>query len=139
LDAKLKLIAQRIKIIENNEQVMSRTLVTHNKKLKELETAIAAGGGGKVDMEALKTAMREEFEGKLAAQAPMQPLEVEEYRASRGGPAPEEVKELKKELSELRKQVEEMKYVVDTLTPMEYITLEDVNDVIDRKIASKMG
>lgn len=138
MDAKLKLIAQRIKIVENNVQVMSRTLVTHNKKLKDLETAVAAGGGGKVDVDAIKAALREELKGDLAAQATAGPLRIEDYHAGAAA-APEEVKELKKELAQLRSQVEEMKYVVDTLTPMEYVTLEDINDVIDRKISAMKG
>ena len=144
LDAKLKLVAQRIKIVENNVQVMSRTMVSHNKKLKDLETAVAAGGGGKVDVDAIKKAMREEFEQKLSDQQASGPLEIHDYSAGSApaakvaGAAPEEVRELRKELAELRKQVEEMKYVVDTLNPMEYVTLDDINDVIDRKISTKL-
>ncbi len=139
LDAKLKLIAQRIKIIENNVQVMSRTMVSHNKKLKDLEVAVAAGGGGKVDLDALKKTLREELQGDIAsAQTPAAPLMIDDYNRG-GGSAPEEVKELKKELAQIRSQVEEMKYVVDTLNPMEYVTLEDINDVIDRKIRAAMN
>ncbi len=135
LDAKIKLISQRIKIVENNLQVMSRTMVSHNKKLKDIEAAVAAGGGGKVDLDAIKKTLREQLQSDIAsAQTPATPLMIDDYNRSGGGAAPEGVKELKKELAELRAQVSEMKYVVDTLNPMEYVTLEDINDVIDRKI-----
>jgi hypothetical protein len=138
LDAKIRLVAQRIRIIENNEQVMSRTVISQNKKLKEIEATLAAGVGGKVDIDALKKAFKEELKLERSGE-PMQPLMVEEYTAAKGGAPSAGFKELKQELSELRKQVEEIKYVLESVNPMEYLTIEDVNDVIERKIAEKMG
>jgi hypothetical protein len=140
-DAKLRLIAQRIKIMENNVQVMSRTLVSHNKKIKDLETAVAAGGGGKVDVDAIKKALREEFDEKLSTQQSMAPLEINDYSAGASSSrknivAPEAVRELRKELAELRKQISEIRYVLESVNPLEYVTLEDINDVIDHKITA---
>ena len=42
LDSKVRVVAQRMRIIEKNEQIIGKTLVNHNRKLKELE----AGVGG---------------------------------------------------------------------------------------------
>jgi hypothetical protein len=44
LDAKLGLVAQRIKTMEQNEEVIGRTLIAINNRLKVLEEKSAAGG-----------------------------------------------------------------------------------------------
>lgn len=47
LDSKMRVVAQRMKIIEKNEQIIGKTLISHNKKLKELEDAM---GGGHLEL-----------------------------------------------------------------------------------------
>ncbi len=130
LDAKLKLIAQRLKILENNEQVIGRTLVTHNKKLKELEASISAGGG-KVDVGKLKDEIREELKAeKIAAGNEIAPP-IDDAMPRRESA---DIRDLKKAVEELRQQVAELKYITDSINPLEYITLEQLNDVVDRKL-----
>ena len=46
LDSKVRVIAQRMKIIEKNEQIIGKTLISHNKALKELEKEISGLKGG---------------------------------------------------------------------------------------------
>ena len=46
LDAKLEVLAQKIKTIEKNEEVLGRTLLNLNSKLKKMEQG-GVGGGGK--------------------------------------------------------------------------------------------
>ncbi len=48
LDAKLGLVAERIRMIEKNEEVIGRTLVSLNEKIKKLEERGGAGAGGGV-------------------------------------------------------------------------------------------
>lgn len=45
LESKIDLIVQKIKTIEKNEEVIGRTLVTQNEKLKKLEQAGGGAGG----------------------------------------------------------------------------------------------
>ena len=42
LDSKISLIAQKIKMIEKNEEVIGRTIVMHNEKLRGIESAQAS-------------------------------------------------------------------------------------------------
>lgn len=130
LDAKLKLIAQRLKIMENNEQVIGRTLVTHNKKIKELETSLAAGGG-KVDVGKLKSELKEEMKAEMISSGGEIGPPLEEVPSRRES---SDIRELKKSVDELRQQVSELKYITDSINPLEYITLEELNDAIDRKL-----
>jgi len=130
LDAKLKLIAQRLKILENNEQVIGRTLVMHNKKMKEFETSLASGGG-KVDVGKLKSELKEEMKTELLATGGEIGLPLDEAPSRRES---SDIRDLKKSVGELRREVSELKYITDSINPLEYITLEQLNDVIDRKL-----
>ncbi|MCK4327676.1 MAG: hypothetical protein KAW41_04335 [Candidatus Diapherotrites archaeon] len=131
LDAKLKLIAQRLKIMENNEQVIGRTLVSHNKKMKELEALAAAGGGKGLDLARLKDTIRDELKAELMGGGQIAPP------LEHGAPTKRtssEIINLRKSVEELRQEVNELKYVVDSINPLEYITLDQLNDVVTRKI-----
>ena len=65
LSSKMQVVAQRMKIIEKNEQIIGKTLISHNRALKELERRIGTGAAGSVmsaaegvssgDLETLKT------------------------------------------------------------------------------------
>ena len=130
LDAKMKLIAQRLKILENNEQVIGRTLVTHNKKLKELEASLSAGGG-KVDVGKLKDEIREELKAEKIASGSAIAPPIDDAMPRRESA---DIRDLKKSIEELRQEVSELKYITDSINPLEYITLEQLNDAIDRKL-----
>ncbi|MFC2174437.1 hypothetical protein ACFLQ2_01020 [archaeon] len=133
LDAKLKLITQRLKIMENNEQVIGRTLVSHNKKMKEFEIALAAGGaGGKpADLIKLKDTLRDELKAELMGGGEISPP-MEHPTARRRDSA--EIINLRKSMEELRQEVNELKYVIDSINPLEYVTLDQLSDVIDQKM-----
>jgi len=133
LDAKFKLVAQRMKIIENNEQVIGRTLVAHNKKLKELEaTLAAAGSGGKApDITKLKDTLKEELKAEMMSSSFIAPPMEHETSSPRDS---SELVNIKRAVELLRQQISELKYIVDSINPLEYVTLEQLNDVIERKI-----
>jgi septal ring factor EnvC (AmiA/AmiB activator) len=151
IDAKIKLLAQRLKIIEMNEQVIGRTLVSHNKKLKEME-----GAGGTGDMAPLKQEMassitedvlaqvREEVKRSSASTPSV--LSIEEasglgsiYGTAASAELEEELKNLKKAVSSLKQEVEELKYVMGSFNPMEYVTVEELGDIISKKIEKELG
>jgi len=47
LSSKMQIVAQRMKIIEKNERIIGKTLISHNKTLKELERQMGTGAGGR--------------------------------------------------------------------------------------------
>jgi len=138
LDAKIRLLSQRVQVIENNEKVIGRTLAGFNKKLKEIDGLLAASGGaGKApDLTELKEVLKQELKSEIKAIAP--PL------TEGGAAAPKVVARASQELSDIKRnvdalsaQVKEIKYIVDSINPMEYVTIEQIRDIIERKIKSQ--
>ena len=141
MDAQLRLIAQRIKVIENNEQVIGQTLVSQKKKMAELEKRIAEGGGGgaKVDTGAIKAELRAEFQAEIDRIQSSQQLQVSDYNKGASQEQMAELEDLKKRIEELSQSVAEMKYIVGSLNPMEYVTIEDVNQIVSQKLRERGG
>lgn len=74
LDSKLNLIAQKIKTMEKNEEIMGRTLITLNEKV---EKAAREGGSGtsRSDIDESKFVTRKEIEELKAMLDEINPLE----------------------------------------------------------------
>lgn len=68
LESKIDLIVQKIRTIEKNEEVIGRTLVTQNEKLKKLEQAVESGGAGggasSEELEKQVAVLKQEFASK---------------------------------------------------------------------------
>ena len=122
LNSKIQVIAQRMKIIERNEEIIGKTLISHNKMLKEIEEEINSLKSGGLSV-------------------PGQPEE--------SGAALAEVKDLvrdfKKQIDQNRKEIElikselnEIKYVLDAINPVAYATVDQVSDLVEEKIADYM-
>ncbi len=99
LDSKISLIAQKLRQIEQNEEVIGRTIVAHNEKLKEYDEKGAESG-----------------EAKVAGGADLQ-----------------RVDDLKKQVDDLRKEVSEMRYVLNSINPLEFATLDQVKELVKEK------
>ncbi len=117
LDSKIRVVAQRMRVIEKNEQIIGKTLVNHNKKLKELERT---GSSTMQSHELVST--QPQIDSKIVSQ-------IEELNSL--------VKDLVKEINynrelidSMRQDINEMKYVLDTVNPMEYVTLNQVKELI---------
>ncbi len=68
LDAKIEVLAQKIKTIEKNEEVLGRTLLSVSQKLKKLEAGGFAGGVG------AKGSSAEELDRKFALKSELAEL-----------------------------------------------------------------
>ncbi|MFH0972241.1 MAG: hypothetical protein V1835_06800 [Candidatus Micrarchaeota archaeon] len=100
LDSKISLIAQKLRTIEQNEEIIGRTIVAHNQKLKELDEKDLASPGS-------------DAEG--------------------GGAGSKDIEDLKKQVEELKKGVSEMRYVLNSINPLEFATLDQVKDLLKEK------
>jgi hypothetical protein len=132
LDAKIKLISQRIKIIEKNEQIIGRTLVKHNKQLKET----SAVGLSPEALEKLKDDVVNELKSSLPSSEPAEGASPPEsskeiYRLM------EEFEVLRRDVDELRVAVKEAKYIMDSMSPESYVTVEDVSELVDEKLGKR--
>ena len=114
LDSKVRIIAQRLMIIEKNEQIIGKTLITHNKNIKEMaEKGISAAppaNGGSADLNSLR---------ELLDQARKQAFDND------------------KRLGAIEEALSEIKYVVDNLNPVEYVTISQLQELLDERLKPK--
>ena len=69
-ETKIDLIVQKINTVEKNEEVIGRTIVAHNEKLKRIEEK--GGGGG--DSSALKDELEDALSKRFATKQEVQEL-----------------------------------------------------------------
>lgn len=111
LNTAVTLLSQKMKHLVRNEKILGRNLVILNKKFKELSEK---GVGG---------AMAESVSGEAASADQLAELN-------------EKLESLKLEVNELKTQavsqedVSELKHVVDSINPLEYVTLEQAKEMI---------
>tara|TARA_Y100000310_G_scaffold309701_1_gene354087 strand:- start:435 stop:863 length:429 start_codon:yes stop_codon:yes gene_type:complete len=119
LNSSVLLISQKMKYVVRNEKILGRNLIVLNKKIKGIEEKITTGtlgrGGDTADSE--------------TAQALLNELEQTNKRLAR---LEVEIDDLKQSMA-TKETVQEMKYVVDTINPLEYATIEQVRDMVDKK------
>ncbi|MEM4254921.1 MAG: hypothetical protein QXR53_01160 [Candidatus Norongarragalinales archaeon] len=73
LDSKINLIAQKLKTMEKNEEIMGRTLITLNEKVEKV--AREGGGGRGAQIDESKFATRQELRELKALLEEINPLE----------------------------------------------------------------
>ena len=97
IDSKINLIAQKIRTMEKNEEIVGRTMIALNDRLERLEKRVEESGSsaGKMDM----TALEEKFA--------------------------------------LKGELRELKYIIDTINPLEFATLDQVRELLDERLKKK--
>jgi vacuolar-type H+-ATPase subunit I/STV1 len=114
LNSSILVVSQKMKYLVRNEKILGRNLIVLNKKLKALEERVAAR----------QQPQQEELSPKL-----LERLEGLERR----------INELQAETSALKEgvasqeQLQELKYVIDSINPLELVTLEQVKELIGEK------
>ncbi|MFH1751266.1 MAG: hypothetical protein ABH863_06300 [Candidatus Micrarchaeota archaeon] len=102
LDSKISLVAQKLRTIEQNEEIIGRTIVAHNEKLRELDEKGSSNSG-----------ISSEAAGGAANSA--------------------DISKLKKEIEDLRKEVGELRYVLNSINPLDFATLDQVKELLSEK------
>jgi hypothetical protein len=74
LDSKLGLIAQKLRTMEKNEEVIGRTMIALNGRLKKLEEQAASGGFSPSSGNRPSTASQEDLEKKFATKQELREL-----------------------------------------------------------------
>jgi hypothetical protein len=110
LNSSLLLMTQKIKYIVRNEKILGRNLIVLNKKLKKLDE---------------KTLSPTELSGNGADSAEVAALQ-------------ERIELLEAQISDLqtraalKEELKELKYVIDSINPLEFATLSQVKDLIEK-------
>jgi len=109
VESKIDLIVQKIKGVERNEEVIGRTLVAQNERLKKLEAQVAAGGGAA---------------GGASAG------EIAELR--------KELEELSKSAAK-QENLLELKYIIDEINPLEFARMDQVQEFVRDEIEKQLA
>jgi len=116
LNSSILLITQKIKYLVRNEKILGRNLVVLNKKIRSIEEKFVnspqvsqSGGANLEEVEALKQKV-----ALLEAQ-------LEDMRSRTAS----------------NESLKELKYVIDSINPLEFATLSQVRDLIDKRMKEK--
>ena len=123
LNSKIQVIAQRMKIMERNEEIIGKTLISHNKMLKAIEdelNTLKAGG--------LAIGPNDEGKNEGVLQEIGDMVKV----------AKKQMDVNKKEIDLIKTELSEIKYVLDAINPVAYATIDQVADLVDEKIDEYM-
>ncbi len=117
LNSSILIITQKMKYVVRNEKILGRNLIVLNKKLRGLEERIATGqvpggGAGGQQMQDLEQRLHESSQRVAELEATLQQLS--ESAAS-------------------KEELQEMHYVVDSINPLQFVTLEQVKDLLAGK------
>ena len=120
LNSSILVISQKIKYVVRNEKILGRNLLVLNKKIKSLQTPVS--GGGDADFSAIQPELAE-INRKLSENA-------------------EAIAGLQSEVQNIRENyaksgdVAEIKYVIDTINPLEFVSVKDVKELIAQQKTS---
>jgi vacuolar-type H+-ATPase subunit I/STV1 len=117
LNSSILLMTQKIKYVVRNEKILGRNLIVLNKKIKTLEekqtmnsSAEQSGGASSEEVKVLQQKV-----ALLEAQ-------LEDLRSR----------------SALKEEIKELKYVINSINPLEFTTLAQVRDLVDKRVDEKL-
>jgi len=116
LNSSILVIAQKMKYVVRNEKILGRNLIVLNKKLKALEEKIASGQVGGQESQGPSPELAQRLED--------QETKIAELRA--------ELEQLSEKAAS-KEEVQEMHYVVDSINPLQFVTLEQAKDLMSGK------
>lgn len=125
LNSKIQVIAQRMKIMERNEEIIGKTLISHNKMLKAIEDELNTIKAG----------------GIALGSSPEETEKNENVLKEIGSTIKEARKQMeanRKEIDLIKTELSEIKYVLDTINPVAYATIDQVAELVDEKIDDYM-
>lgn len=121
LNSSILIITQKMKYVVRNEKILGRNLIVLNKKLKGLEEKIASGT----------------ISGSGASEGAVLALEEKLEESSN------RILELEARLNQMsdnfasKEELQEMHYVVDSINPLQFVTLDQAKDLIAGKALKK--
>ncbi len=122
LNSSILIISQKIKYIVRNEKILGRNLVVLNKKLQAMEDRIAEGRIG--------------GQGILSSGQVDELLEKIEETNKRLASVEAELSDIRASMAS-KEQLQEMKYVIDSINPLEYVTVDQAKEMMGEKKGKK--
>jgi len=116
LNSSILLVTQKIKYLVRNEKILGRNLVVLNKKIKTLEDKIVNPQAQEDTTSASSAEVT-----SLKQRVELLEAQLEDYRSRTAS----------------KEELGEVKYIINSINPLEFATLSQVRDLIDKKMAEK--
>ncbi len=117
LSAAVMVITQKIKYLVRNEKILGRNLIVINKRVRDLQQQVSQTQNQGVN-DSVKAALDDLTRQVSAISQRLVELEAKVDDVSRSSAKSEDVREIK--------------YVVDTLNPLHFITVEQAQQMMDK-------
>jgi len=120
LNSSILVISQKIKYLVRNEKILGRNLLVLNKKVKTLQ---GKKGGSDIDLSAIQPELAE-INKKLSENT-------------------EAIAQLQSDVDNIAEnyakaeEVAEIKYVIDSINPLEFVSIKDVNELISGQMVKE--
>ena len=119
LNSSIALISQKIKHIVRNEKILGRNLIVLNKKFKAMQEQKSTGE--------VPENLQEDLE-LVAKKLQENSQKIEDLQAT--------LDSLKKDFVSAE-ELKELRYVIDSINPLEFATLDQVRQIVEEKIRKK--
>lgn len=117
LSAAVMVITQKIKYLVRNEKILGRNLIVINKRVRDLQQQVSQSQNQGVN-DSVRAALDDLTRQVSAISQRLVELEAKVEDVSRSSAKSEDVREIK--------------YVVDTLNPLHFITVEQAQQMMDK-------
>jgi len=120
LNSSILVISQKIKYLVRNEKILGRNLLVLNKKVKAIQESRQHGSA---DLSGIQPEL-EEISRKLSENAGA----IEELHS--------ELEYIKENYAKAE-EVSEIKFVIGSINPMEFVSINDVNEIVAKAMKKK--
>lgn len=117
LNSSILLITQKIKYVVRNEKILGRNLIVLNKKIKTLEDKLTTN----LSPDAQSNVSSEEVK-LLQQKVALLEAQIDDLRTR----------------AAFKEELKELKYVINSINPLEFATLSQVRELIDKRVEEKL-
>ncbi|MBS3061463.1 MAG: hypothetical protein J4215_02665 [Candidatus Diapherotrites archaeon] len=123
LNSSVLILSQKMQYLVRNEKILGRNLIVLSKRIREIESN-GIGGGQNSGVSVETAVLLKDLSAKVETQA-------------------QKMLELQNELSDVKEHyakieaLKEMKYVIDTINPMDFITLKQFDELFEQKMKKR--
>lgn len=117
LNSSILLVTQKMKYLVRNEKILGRNLVVLNKKIKNLEDKLNLTPQSETASSSISSEEVDSLKQKIA----LLEAQIDDMRSR----------------TATTESLKELKYVIDSINPLEFATLSQVRELIDKKLKEK--
>ncbi|MEK6958509.1 MAG: hypothetical protein AABW59_00525 [archaeon] len=117
LNSSILLLTQKMKYLVRNEKILGRNLIVLNKKIKTIEDKVSMN---QTISQQTGGASGEELAG-AKQKLDLMSAQLEDMRSR----------------TATKEELKELKYIINSINPLEFATLSQVKDLVDRRIQEK--